>query len=385
MQAELYLVEGDSAGGSAKQGREKRTQAILPLKGKILNVEKARLDKMLSNEEIKTIISALGTGIGDSDFHIEKLRYHKIIIMTDADVDGSHIRTLILTFFYRQMPEIIERGHLYIAQPPLYRVKKGKVVGYFSDDAELNDFLISESVKHYEVVAVKSGKRFRKDRLQYILKQISRFNELLDLFKQRQIPEDLILTLLRFPVYPKKDFFRNQVEVETLSQKIAGNISLATSPKVAYDEEHGIYQIPLSINRNGDSIPLNISWEFINRPKYRNLFSLYQEIKELEDPPFKIMGDKKEILVENRNDLLKEVLKAQQGAYAIQRYKGLGEMNPDQLWETTMNPEKRRLLQVKIEDAVEADEIFTVLMGDSVEQRKRFIEQNALLAQNIDI
>jgi len=385
MQAELYLVEGDSAGGSAKQGREKRTQAILPLKGKILNVEKARLDKMLSNEEIKTIISALGTGIGESDFKIEKLRYHKIIIMTDADVDGSHIRTLILTFFYRQMPEIIEHGHLYIAQPPLYRVKKGRSVTYFSDDLELNDFLISEAVKNYEVVALSSGKRFRKDRLRYILKQISRFNEIMDLFRRRQLPDDLIFTLLKFPVYPKKEFFRDKESMESLARAVGDRIALASLPEVSYDEEHGMYQIPLSVVRNGDVMSLNISWEFINRPKYRSLFSLYQEIKELEDPPFKVIGEKKEFLVENRNDLLNDILKAQQGAYSIQRYKGLGEMNPDQLWETTMNPEKRKLLQVKIEDAVEADEIFTILMGDSVDQRKRFIEQNALLAQNIDI
>ncbi len=385
MQAELYLVEGDSAGGSAKQGREKRTQAILPLKGKILNVEKARLDKMLSNEEIKTIISALGTGIGESDFKIEKLRYNKIIIMTDADVDGSHIRTLILTFFYRQMPEIIERGHLYIAQPPLYRVKRGKMVAYFSDDVELNDFLIAEAVKNYEVVAVSSGKRFRKDRLRYILKQISRFNEIMDLFRRRQLPDELINTLLRFPVPPKKDFFRKKEVVESLAKAINERLPLATFPEVSYDEEHGMYELPLSLVKNGDTMPLSISWEFINRPKYRNLFSLYQEIKELEDPPFKVIGEKREFLVEDRNELLAEILKAQQGMYSIQRYKGLGEMNPDQLWETTMNPEKRKLLQVKIEDAVEADEIFTILMGDSVDQRRRFIEQNALLAQNIDI
>lgn len=385
IQAELYLVEGDSAGGSAKQGREKRTQAILPLKGKILNVEKARLDKMLSNEEIKTVISALGTGIGESDFRIEKLRYHKIIIMTDADVDGSHIRTLILTFFYRHMPDVIEHGHLFIAQPPLYRVKRGKMITYFSDDIELNDFLISEAVKNYEVVSVSSGKRFRKDRLRYILKQISRFNELMDLFRRRQLYDDLIMALLRFPVYPKKEFFKDKPAVESLARTLSDHMPLASFPEVAYDEEHGMYQLPISIVRNGDAVPLNISWEFINRPKYRSLFNLYQEIKELEDPPFKIIGDKKEIQVDNRNDLLSDILKAQQGSYVIQRYKGLGEMNPDQLWETTMNPEKRRLLQVKVEDAVEADEIFTVLMGDSVEQRKRFIEQNALLAQNIDI
>ena len=193
------------------------------------------------------------------------------------------------------------------------------------------------------------------------------------------------MVLLRFPVYPKKDLFRNRLDLESLAENMRKSITLASFPKVTYDEEHGTYQLSLLIVRNGDSIPLNISWEFINRPKYRSLFNLYQEIKELEDPPFKIIGDKKEILVENRNDLLKDVLKAQQGAYSIQRYKGLGEMNPDQLWETTMNPEKRRLLQVNVEDAVEADEIFTVLMGDSVDQRKRFIEQNALLAQNIDI
>ena len=385
MQAELYLVEGDSAGGSAKQGREKRTQAILPLKGKILNVEKARLDKMLSNEEIKTIISALGTGIGESDFKIEKLRYNKIIIMTDADVDGSHIRTLILTFFYRQMPGIIEHGHLYIAQPPLYRVKRGKSITYFSDDVELSDFLISEAVKNYEVVAVNSGKRFRKDRLRYILKQISRFNEIMDLFRRRQFPDELLETLLKFPVQPKKDFFRNKESVESLAKSLSEHLTLASFPEVSYDEEHGMYELPISIVRNGDIMPLNISWEFINRPKYRSLFSLYQEIKELEDPPFKVIGEKKEFVVENRSDLLNEILKAQQGMYSIQRYKGLGEMNPDQLWETTMNPEKRKLLQVKIEDAVEADEIFTILMGDSVDQRKRFIEQNALLAQNIDI
>jgi len=385
MQAELYLVEGDSAGGSAKQGREKRTQAILPLKGKILNVEKARLDKMLSNEEIKTIISALGTGIGDSDFRIEKLRYHKIIIMTDADVDGSHIRTLILTFFYRQMPGVIEHGHLFIAQPPLYRVKRGKTIIYFSDDEELNDFLISEAVKNYEVVALSSGKRFRKDRLRYILKQLSRFNELMDLFERRQLPDALMMTLLRFPVYSKKEFFRDKSVIESLAKTLFDHVPLASFPKVEYDEEHGMYQLPISVVKNGDTVPLNISWEFINRPKYRSLFNLFQEIKELEDPPFKVIGDKKEILVENRNDLLKDILKAQQGAYSIQRYKGLGEMNPDQLWETTMNPEKRRLLQVKVEDAVEADEIFTILMGDSVDQRKRFIEQNTLLAQNIDM
>jgi DNA gyrase subunit B len=384
-QAELYLVEGDSAGGSAKQGREKRTQAILPLKGKILNVEKARLDKMLSNEEIKTIISALGTGIGENDFKVEKLRYNKIIIMTDADVDGSHIRTLILTFFYRQMPEIVERGHLYIAQPPLYRVKKSKKESYFSDDTELNDFLIAEAVKNYEVVAVTSNKRFRKDRLKYILKQISRFNEILELFKRRQIPEELIFALLKYPVLPKKDIFKNRDAMIKLAETIYSQVPLASFPNVLYDEEHGLFQLPLVILRNGDSSTFTISWELISRPKYRNLYNLYQEIKELEDPPFKLTGDKKEIIVHNRNNLLKEILAIQHASYNIQRYKGLGEMNPDQLWETTMNPEKRRLLRVKVEDAVEADEIFTILMGDRVDQRKRFIEENALLAQNIDI
>ena len=385
VQAELYLVEGDSAGGSAKQGREKRTQAILPLKGKILNVEKARLDRMLSNEEIKTIISALGTGIGENDFKVEKLRYHKIIIMTDADVDGAHIRTLILTFFYRQMPEIVEKGHLYIAQPPLYRVKKSKIEAYFSDDTELNDFLISEAVKNYEVISVSSDKRFRKDRLKYILKEISRFNELLELFKKRQISEKLIFALLNYPVLPRKDIFKDKAAMEKLAESIYKQVPLVSFPEVLYDEEHGLYQLPLAIVKNGDASAFTVSWELISRPKYRNLYNLYQEIRELEDPPFKVTGDKKEILVEDRNNLLREILALQHASYNIQRYKGLGEMNPDQLWETTMNPEKRHLLRVKVEDAVEADEIFTVLMGDRVDKRKQFIEENALLAQNIDI
>jgi len=376
---ELYLVEGDSAGGSAKQGRDRKIQAVLPLRGKILNVEKARLDKTLASEEIRNIIVALGTGVGAEDFDVAKLRYHRIILMCDADVDGSHIRTLLLTFFYRQMKELIERGHLYIAQPPLYRARHGKTERYLKDEHALDAFLMERAVENRRV-RLASGQEVEGTRLIRLLEKMVAFGKLLDLVERKGTPRSLVEVLLRGSV---KD-----AEIFTDKNRLLGLIrpvrESGADIVLEKDEEHGVFEVVLQQPVNGQSREVRVGDAFVGSPEYKALYATYEEFRELDRPPLTVV-DGGETLVAGREELVRHFLAEGRRGLAIQRYKGLGEMNAEELWETTMNPARRTLLQVRLEDEEVAENIFTTLMGDAVEPRRLFIEENALNVRNLDI
>ena len=381
--AELYIVEGPSAGGSAKQGRDRRFQAILPLRGKILNVEKARFDKMLSNEEIRTIITALGTGIGNEEYDVSKLRYHKIIIMTDADVDGSHIRTLLLTFFYRHMKEIIERGYMYIAQPPLFKVKRGNKEVYIQDEKKLEGFLMGGTVENVRV-KVKGGDDFFEGKeLLSILEKLSRRHYYLQSLRRKGYDPAIIGILLHNRVREKR-LFEKPTNLKPLQRKLTeGGLRVRG---ITEDEEYGIYQIEVQDKFSRDGGSLKINWELISSAEYSRLIALEEGMEGFNHPPYVVIDkENNRVTINTKDELLQHLLALGKKGIYIQRYKGLGEMNPDQLWDTTMNPITRTLKKVCIDDAVEADDTFTLLMGDQVQPRRKFIEENALYVKNLDV
>jgi DNA gyrase subunit B len=428
-QSELYIVEGESAGGSAKQGRDRRFQAILPIKGKILNVEKARFDKMLSSDEIKTMIAALGCGIGTEDFDVDKLRYHRVIIMTDADVDGSHIRTLLLTFFYRQMPLLIDRGHIYIAQPPLFRAKRGRTETYIKDERDLENFLIRRAVES-RVVRLADGSEVFGETLERQLQRMIGYRKLLQHVTRRGSPPEIVTALLQMDARDKT-FFETREPLDVLAARMTTPVRTVG---VGRDDEHNAFFLDVEDRTHGYPRRFVLGIDFITAGEYRTLLAAYREINEITfpvtvksiatqvdeapgvataaadetaiggaplDDPTRLAAEPKDRVAEaagakapkkeadvtlsDVDSFIEFFINAGKKGIAINRYKGLGEMNPDTLWKTTMDPDIRTLLEVRAEDHAEADQMFTTLMGDQVEPRRKFIEDNALDVRNLDV